>query len=310
MKDIYDVLIIGGGPAGYTAALYAARAGFSTAVIEKMGAGGQMSLSGNIENYPGFDMGIEGAELGFKMQSGAERFGAETVYAEVIGVDFSADIKKVETDSASLGARTVVIATGAYPRALDIEGEAERYGRGVHYCAHCDGGFYKGKKVAVIGGGNSAAEDASHLSRIAEKVMLIHRRDKLRAERVYENRLKESRNVELVFNSVPERIVFDDNGVRGIEVTDKEKGDRRFIECDAVFVSIGRRPESELFRGKLDMDEDGYILADETTRTSVEGVYAVGDVRRKPLRQIVTAVSDGAVAIHCAEEYLASKFGI
>lgn len=309
MKKIYDVAIIGGGPAGYTAALYAARAGFSTAVIEKMSVGGQMALTDMIDNYPGFDEGIDGFTLGMRMQNGAERFGAETVYAEVRAAELSGDIKALRTDSGELAARAVIIATGAYPRKLGARGEDERLGRGVHYCAHCDGRFYRGKRVVVVGGGNSAVKDAAYLSRIAESVILVHRRDTFRAERVYERELRERENVGFELNSVVERIVYDDKGVTGVEVENKLMGEKRIIPCDGVFVSIGRKPATEIFSSDVALDDSGYIIADETCRTSLPGVFAVGDVRTKPMRQVATAVADGACAVHFLEEYLIASGG-
>ena len=298
MEHIHDMIIIGGGPAGYTAALYAARAGLDAVVIEKMSAGGQMAVTDKIDNYSGFDEGISGFELGMKMQAGAERFGAVTKYGEVKSVELNDNIKKVKTSSGEMLARTVVIATGANPRELGIDREAEFVGRGVHYCAHCDGRFYKNKVVAVVGGGNSALEDALYLSRLAAKVYLIHRRDSFRASKIYVDALGKSTNIEFLANSSVSQLIADER-VKGIRLSDG-----RELEINGLFVSIGRKPASEIFRGQLDLDEGGYIIADESTRTNIAGVYAVGDVRTKPLRQVVTAVGDGAVAVHFAEEYL------
>lgn len=308
MEHIYDMIIIGGGPAGYTAALYAARAGMDTLVIEKMSPGGQMALTGEIDNYPGFDEGIDGFTLGMKMQQGAERFGAKTEYAEVSDVSLDGRIKTVVADGKSYYAKTLVISTGAAPRELGVEGESELIARGVHYCAHCDGRFYKDRTVVVVGGGNSAAADALHLSRLAAKVYLVHRRDQLRAEKVYHAPLMQADNVEFVWDSVVERIHYDDRP-RAITVRNVKDGSEREISCDGIFVSIGRKPSSELFRNRLDIDKYGYIVADESTRTNIDGVFAVGDVRTKLLRQVVTAAADGAVAAHMAEEYLASIGG-
>ena len=298
MEHIHDMIIIGGGPAGYTSALYAARAGLDVVVIERMSAGGQMAVTDRIDNYSGFDGGIAGWELGMKMQAGAERFGAVTKFAEVRSLELSGAVKKVETASESLLARTVVIATGANPRELGIEREEEYVGRGVHYCAHCDGRFYKNKVVAVVGGGNSALEDALYLSRLAAKVYLIHRRDSFRASKIYVDALEKSANIEFLANSSVSELIADER-VRGIRLADG-----RELEINGLFVSIGRKPASALALGQLQLDEGGYIVADESTRTNIDGVYAVGDVRTKPLRQVVTAVGDGAVAVHFAEEYL------
>ena len=299
MEHIHDMIVIGGGPAGYTSALYAARAGLDALVIEKMSAGGQMAVTDTIDNYSGFAEGIPGWELGMKMQAGAERFGAVTKYAEVKSLELSGAVKKVETASETLLAKTVVIATGAGPRELGVEREGEFVSRGVHYCAHCDGRFYKNKVVAVVGGGNSALEDALYLSRLASKVYLIHRRDSFRASKIYVDALGKSENIEFLANSSVAELIADER-VTGIRLADG-----RELAVNGIFVSIGRKPASELVAGQLALDEGGYIVADESTRTGIDGVYAVGDVRTKPLRQVVTAVGDGAVAVHFAEEYLA-----
>ena len=303
MEHIYDMIIIGGGPAGYTAALYAARAGLDSVLIEKLSAGGQMALTGDIDNYPGFDEGIDGFTLGMKMQQGAERFGAKTEYGEVLNVDFSGEIKKIETDSKTFFSKTVVISSGANPKELDLENETELIGKGVHYCAHCDGRFYKDKTVAVIGGGNSAAADALYLSRLAKKVYLIHRRDKLRAENVYKKPLLEAQNIEFLWNTTAEKFLVQ-NKVTGLEIKNVLSGETENIYCDGVFISIGRKPATEFLKDEVELDKNGYVIADETTKTNIDGVYAAGDVRTKAFRQIVTAVADGATAVHHAEEYL------
>ena len=303
MEHTYDMLIIGGGPAGYTAALYGARAGLDVAVVEKMSIGGQMALTDIIDNYPGFDEGVEGFTLGMKMQAGAERFGARTVYAEVTRAHLEGAVKRIVTTDEVLFARTVIIATGADPRTLGIAGEERLIGRGLHYCAHCDGRFYKGKEVVVVGGGNTAAADALYLSRLAAKVTVVHRRDTLRATRVYHEPLMQAENVEFLWDSVVEDYRVDGR-VTGAIIKNRKTGEVRQLSCDGIFVSVGRRPNTELFADQLVLDEGGYIVADETTRTNIDGVYAVGDVRTKVLRQVVTAVGDGAVAAHFAEEYL------
>ncbi len=303
MEHIYDMLIIGGGPAGYTAALYAARAGLDAVLIEKMSAGGQMALTGDIDNYPGFDEGIDGFTLGMRMQKGAERFGAKTEYAEVLSIDFSDKIKKTETTNGTYLSKTVVIAAGANPRELGIENEQALIGSGVHYCAHCDGRFYKDKTVAVIGGGNSAVSDALYLSRLAKKVYVIHRRDTLRAEKIYHEPLMKAENVEFIWNSVATEFIADER-VKGFKVKNVQTGKTAEIFCDGIFVSIGRKPATDFLKDDVQLDSNGYIVADETTRTSVDGVFAAGDIRTKALRQIVTAAADGATAVHFAEKYL------
>ena len=306
MEHIYDMVIVGGGPAGYTAALYAARSGLSTVVLEKLSAGGQMALTEQIDNYPGFVEGIDGFTLGERMQQGAERFGAVTELAEVCRAELSGAVKVLDTGDEVFRGRTVVIATGAVPRTLGIPGEEELVGRGVHYCAACDGAFYRDKTVAVVGGGNSAAADALTLSRIARKVYLIHRRDSLRATKVYHEMLMSAPNVEFCWNSTVSALQHGER-LTGLRLREVQTGAEWDIACDGVFVSVGRVPATELFREELTLDESGYIVADESTRTRLPGVFAVGDVRTKALRQVVTAVADGAVAVHYAEAYLAES---
>ena len=303
MAHVFDMLILGGGPAGYTAALYAARAGLDVLVLERMTIGGQMTLTDCIDNYPGFEEGVDGITLGMKMQAGAERFGAKTEYAEVTAVELRDAVKRVKTTSGTFSAHTVVVATGANPRELGIAGEDSLIGRGLHYCAHCDGRFYKGKTVAVVGGGNSAVSDALYLSKLAQKVYLIHRRDTLRATGIYYKPLQEAKNVEFLWNSRVKNYIVD-GVIRGVELQDVASGEACSVMLDGVFVSIGRKPATELFAGQLALDDQGYIIADENTKTNLDGVYAIGDVRTKALRQVVTAVGDGAVAAHFAEAYL------
>ena len=304
MKNIYDMIIIGGGPGGYTAALYAARAGLKTLVLEKLSAGGQMAMSHKIDNYPGFPDGIDGFSLAMEMQAGAERFGAETELAEVLELHLDAPVKEIVTSDGTYYSKTVVIATGASPRALNLPGEQALMGRGVHYCAACDGMFHKGKTVVVVGGGNSAAAEALVLSRIAKKVIVIHRRDTLRATKVYHEPLNKAENVEFLWNSAVTDFVSDGR-LTGLKVQNLLSGEESTLPCDGLFVSIGRVPASGLVKGLLELDGSGYIIADESTKTSIPGVFAVGDVRTKALRQVVTAVADGAMAAHAAEEYLA-----
>lgn len=309
MEHIYDMVIIGGGPAGYTAALYAARGGLNTVLLERMSAGGQMALTGDIDNYPGFDEGIDGFALGMKMQQGAERFGAKTEYAEVTAVDFSQPVKRIDSTGGAYLSRTVVIATGADPRKLGVNGEEALAGGGVHYCAHCDGRFYKDKTVAVIGGGNSAVADALYLSRLARKVYVVHRRDALRADKIYREPLLNADNVELVWDSTVSELMCDTK-LTGIRVKNVKTGDLTEIMCDGVFVSVGRVPQTGFLGESVAIDENGYIIADESTRTSVAGVFAAGDVRTKALRQVVTATADGAIAAHYAQEYISAMGGL
>ncbi len=304
--EIYDIIVIGGGPAGYTAALYAARAGLDTVIVERIAAGGQMSQTDMIDNYPGFEDGIDGVSLGDKMRRGAERFGVQSRYAEVVSVDFSSDIKSVETTEGILYGRCVIVATGANPRKLGLANEESLVGRGVSYCATCDGMFYKNKTAVVVGGGNSAVEDALVLSRVCKEVILVHRRDTLRATKIYHDSLMKANNVRLVWDSEVVEILADKR-VSGVRIKNVKTEEEHEILCDGLFVSIGREPATELVRGKLELDAGGYIIADESTRTGVGGVFAAGDVRTKAVRQIVTATADGAVAVYYAEEYLAKK---
>ncbi len=304
MVQIYDMIVIGGGPGGYTAALYAARAGLKTLLVEKLSAGGQMAQTHQIDNYPGFEEGIDGITLADKMQQQAERFGAETEYAEVLSVDLQASPKAVHTDMGDYLAKTVVLATGANPRELGVPMEQELVGRGVHYCAACDGMFYKDKTVVIVGGGNTAAADALLLSRVAKEVILVHRRDTLRATKIYHEPLKNTENVKFYWNSTVQQLLYTDK-VTGIILQNVQSGEQTIVPCDGVFVSVGRKPATEVYSDQITLDAGGYIAAGEDTRTNIPGVFAVGDVRTKALRQVVTAVADGAVAVHQAEEYLA-----
>ena len=306
-KDIvYDMIIVGGGPGGYTSALYAARAGFNVLVLEKFSAGGQMALTHQIDNYPGFEDGIDGFSLADKMKKQAERFGARSENAEVIKVNLTVNPKEIETAKGTFLSKTVLLASGANPRELGVDKETELIGRGVAYCASCDGMFYRGKTVVVVGGGNTAAADAILLSRIAKKVIIVHRRDTLKATRIYHEPLMNAENVEFKWDSTVTELLYEDK-ITGVKIKNVKTGEESIIDCDGVFVSVGRKPATDFLGSQLDLDEKGYIIADETTKTSIPGVYAVGDIRTKQLRQVVTAVSDGAMAVHSAEEYLAEE---
>ncbi len=320
-KNVYDVIVIGGGPGGYGAALYTARANLSTLVIEKFAPGGQMGTTEIVENYPGFTEGINGFELGMQMKQGAERFGVETKIAEVQSAELEKAPKIIVTSDGTYEARTVILAMGAYPRELGLPNERELRGRGVSYCATCDGMFYRGKTVVIVGGGNTAVADALFLSKICKKVYLVHRRDELRASickkvylvhrrdelrasKTYMDSLNEAENLEFVWNAEVTEVIADEF-VTGVNVKNKVDGKVSEISCDGIFVAIGNVPNTDLVKGQVTLDKGGYIVADETTRTNISGVYAVGDLRKKPLRQIVTAVADGAVASKYIEEYIA-----
>ena len=302
-EPVYDLLIIGGGPAVYTAAIYG---GLSVLVLEQLSAGGQMTLTSQVDNYPGFPEGTDGFLLGEAMRKQAERFGASTKLAEVRSLHLTGPLKTAETSSGRFYGRALIFAAGAVPRKLNLAGEEALIGRGVHYCAACDGMAYRNQTVMVVGGGNSAVEDALHLSRLAKKVILVHRRDTLRAEKIMQDALEAMPNVEYVWNSTVTVLHAGDSGrLTHVTLQNLSSGLFSDVQVDGLFVSIGRQPASELVRGQLDLDPAGYVIADETTRTSIPGVFAAGDVRTKPLRQIVTAAADGATAAYFAQEYLA-----
>lgn len=302
-SGIYDIIILGGGPAGLTAGLYAARAGLRALLLEGLAPGGQMALSHKIDNYPGFPEGIDGVSLAQKMEAQAKQSGLEILRAQVRALELRENPKLLHTDAGDFRGKTVILAGGSQPRRLNLPGEAELTGRGVHYCAACDGFFYRGKTVVVAGGGNSAAADALLLSRTAEKVILVHRRDTLRATKIYHAPLFTSENVEFCWNSEITALLGQDR-LAGIQIRNLETGEARELSCDGLFVSIGRQPATQLLAGQLALDENGYLPAGETTETEIPGVFAAGDIRAKPLRQILTAASDGAVAAHMAESYL------
>ena len=304
-NNCFDVIIIGGGPAGYTAALYAARANLTAMVIEKFAPGGQMATTEIVENYPGFVEGINGFELGMQMKKGAERFGVKTKLAEVKSVELDKNPKLIHTSKDTFQAKTIILALGAYPRELGLPNERNLRGRGVSYCATCDGMFYKDKTVVIVGGGNTAVADAIFLAKICKKVYLVHRRDELRASKTYMESLEKTENIEFIWSSEVVEILADEF-VTGVKVKSRNDDSVRMVACDGIFVAIGNVPNTELFNGQVELDEAGYVPADETTRTNIPGVFAVGDMRNKPLRQIVTAVADGAVASKYAEEYIDS----
>ena len=301
-----DVMIIGGGPAGMTAGLYASRMGLKAAIFEKLFVGGQASTTNIIENYPGFAHGIGGPELMMEFQQQAEQAGCEVRYDDVLQLELDGDIKTAKTASGDIQARTVILCMGAQARKLGVPGEDRLRGRGVSYCATCDGAFYRGKRVAVVGGGNTAAEDALYLSQLCERVYLIHRRDSLRADAALAGRIKEKSNIEIIWDSVVTQL----NGADILETValhNVKTGLDTTVAVSGVFVAVGQVPGSELVRGKVDLDPAGYIIAGEDTQTSLPGVYAAGDIRTKPLRQVVTAAADGAVAAAAAGKYLQMK---
>ncbi len=302
MMEKYNVLIIGGGPAGYTAAVYALRAGLTCAILEKLAPGGQMATTSNIENYPGFSA-VSGWELTEKMREQATALGAVECFGEVTGGDFFATPKRVITAEGEILGDTVILATGAKPRKLGLEREEALLGRGISYCATCDGMFFRGKTVVVSGGGNTAFEDALYLSNLCQKVYIVHRRDAFRAASAYVNQAEQKENIEFITDSAITALLGE-KSLSGAEITNLKTGEKSTLPVDGLFIAIGRIPDTEPFKGLVDMDSAGYLTAGEDTKTSVPGVFAAGDVRTKPLRQIVTACADGAVAAAFAEEYL------
>ena len=292
---MFDIAILGGGPAGLTAGLYAARAGYRTILIERGFAGGQASTTDKLENYPGFPGGVGGPELMMAFEQQAQAFGLEERYGEVTAVDFARRV--VAVDGEEISARAFILALGAKRRELGIPGETENIGRGVSYCATCDGAFYRGKRVAVIGGGDTAIEDALYLARFA-RVTLIHRRTELRARGAAVQRAKENPAIDWMLGRNVQSIHREEGALR----LDFKEGES--LGVDGVFVAVGTVPQTEFLRGALEMDAAGYILAGEDTSTSVPGVFCAGDCRKKPLRQVITAASDGAVAAYMAGRYL------
>ena len=300
---MYDIIIIGSGPAGLSAAIYAQRACLDTIVIEKNGiSGGQVLNTWEVDNYPGFP-GVTGFELSRQFREHANKLGARVVQDEVVQVELSGNVKKVVCEEETYEARCVILASGAHHRTLEVPGEEELRGAGVSYCATCDGAFFRGRTVAVVGGGDAALEDGIFLARMCEKVYIVHRRDKLRGAKRLQERLQALENVEFVWNS--ETAAIEGNGqVEALRLRQTKTGEERRLDVDGVFIAVGIAPESELYAGQLELDEQGYIRADESGQTSVPGVFAAGDVRTKALRQILTAASDGANCVASAERYL------
>lgn len=302
---MYDIIIIGSGPAGLSAAIYAQRACLDTIVIEKNGiSGGQVLNTWEVDNYPGFP-GVTGFELSRQFREHANKLGARVVQDEVVQVELSGNVKKVVCEEETYEARCVILASGAHHRTLEVPGEEELRGAGVSYCATCDGAFFRGRTVAVVGGGDAALEDAIFLARMCEKVYIVHRRDKLRGAKRLQERLQALENIEFVWNS--ETAAIEGNAqVEALRLRQTKTGEERRLDVDGVFIAVGIAPESELYAGQLELDEQGYIRADESGQTSVPGVFAAGDVRTKALRQILTAASDGANCVASAERYLQS----
>jgi thioredoxin reductase (NADPH) len=298
---VYDVIIIGAGPAGLAAAIYSSRARLNTLLIEKGGCGGQITVTDQLENYPGFNDGINGFDLAVKLEAQAKNFGAEILYDEVTSIE-DGKIKKVATINNSYQTKTIIIASGTHVKKMDIPGEPAFIGKGVSFCATCDAPFYKGKNVTVIGGGDSAIQEAIYLSKFARDVTIIHRRDCLKATKILQERLSDYSNIAILYNSVLKEIIGKDV-IEKIKITNIKTNNVEEIRTDGIFVFIGLLPNTD-FLTNIALDNKGYIVTDENMNTSIAGIFACGDVRKKHLRQVVTAASDGAQAAVSAEHYI------
>jgi thioredoxin reductase (NADPH) len=304
---VYDVIIIGGGPAGLGAAIYSSRARMSTLIIEKAGCGGLIAITDNLENYPGFDKGINGFELTSKMEQQARTSGAEITYGEVVAIETDETLKKVILTDKTYITKTIIIASGSSFKKLGVQGEEEFIGRGISFCATCDGPFFKNKEVAVIGGGNSALQEALFLTKFASKITLIHRRNEFRAAKILQERVAAEPKIKIILDTVVEEITGTQT-IEKIKVRNINSSAAEEISVDGVFIFIGWTPNTKfLMNNKIALDEKGYILTDEQMKTAIDGIYACGDVRKKSLRQVVTAVSDGATASVSAHHYIESQ---
>jgi len=305
MPERISVAIVGGGPAGLTCAIYLCRAGIDCHLFEPAVPGGMVFMIHQIENYPGFPEGINGRELSAKMEAQARRFGAKIVQMSVNKVEREAEGFKITLDNGEeFLARAVVIATGSKPKRLGIKGEAELFARGVSYCATCDGNFFRNQDVAVIGGGDSALQEALYLSHLCKKVYIVHRRDKFRAKKILEDRVRQEQNIQLVLNALPQEVLADKNNmVQGLLVKDKETGKESLLNVEGVFFYVGMEPSSSMVSDLVKLDEQGFIIAGEDTRTNIPGIFAIGDVRTKRARQVASAVADGCNASFAIEEF-------
>ncbi|MGI6189202.1 MAG: thioredoxin-disulfide reductase [Clostridiales bacterium] len=302
-----DIIIIGGGVAGLTAGLYAKRGGMDTLLIEKMFPGGQIATTYMVENYPGFDEPIGGPELAMKLEAHARKFGLEILYDEVAELKLDDKIKKVITSGGEYQAKALILCMGAEAKTLGLDKEDLFRGRGVSYCATCDGAFYKDKYAAIVGGGDTAVEDAVFLAQHARKVYLIHRRDALRASKILQDRLFQNPKIEILWDTVVDEILGEQN-VEGLLIRNVKDGSKKELKVDGLFVAIGMKPNNGLILGKVMTDESGFVTADENMATNIPGVFVAGDLRKKPLWQIITAAADGAVASISAQRYIMEKF--
>jgi len=300
---MYDVIIVGAGPAGLTAGIYAGRAGMSALILERVFPGGQIARAHIVENYPGFPDGVEGVELGIRFKEHAERHGAVIESAEVTGYSLDGEIKKVFTSDKTYEAKTVILAMGAAYKTLGLYSEKRFLGTGVSYCATCDGPFFRGKDVVVVGGGDTAIEDALYLANFVNRVYVVHRRDELRAQMALQKAARQNERIEFVWNSDVDTITGD-TMVTGVRVRNNKTQEMRLIPCSGVFIAIGTVPHTEEVKSQVKTDAFGYIVTDSGMRTNLPGVFAAGDIVAKPLRQVVTAAADGAIAIYSAQEDL------
>ncbi|TYB33460.1 MAG: thioredoxin-disulfide reductase [Flexistipes sinusarabici] len=309
LYDEYDTVILGGGPAGLTAAIYAARDMMKTLVLEKNFPGGQVALTEQVDNYPGFPEGIMGGDLSIKMYEHAKSFNVQVKNAIPKKFNFDGKYKYIhlENEDITIKTKTIIIATGAKPKHLEVEGENRFLGRGISFCATCDGAFFKNKDVAVIGGGDSAVEEGVYLTKFAKKVYIVHRRDKLRAAKILQERAFKNDKVEFIYNCVVDK-VNGENKLESITLYNRVKNEKKDLKVDGVFVFIGWTADTDIFKGMIEMDEAGFIKANERMETNIPGIYVAGDVRQKELRQIVTSVSDGAVAAKSAEKFITANF--
>ena len=305
--DLYDVVIVGGGPGGLTAAIYAMRAALKTTLIEKAVAGGQVALSDGVENYPGFEK-ISGYELSQKFLQHAQSYGTEFVQEEVVSVEPGLEFHTVRLANGDvLKTHAVILATGGSPSKLDVPGEDEYYGKGVSYCGVCDGFFFRNKTVVVVGGGDTAAEEALYLSKLAKHVYLVHRRDQLRASMILQQRVKEECKIEILWNTVVTEIKANHDGVNGVTLQDTQTGEQRDLATDGVFIFIGFVPNNQLVPAGMKMNADGYVVTNEKCETNMSGIYVVGDLREKYAKQIVVAAADGCTAALVAAYYVEMK---
>ena len=306
-NEMYDVIIVGGGPAGLTAGLYAMRAALKTVLIEKGLAGGQVAISDSVENYPGIEE-ISGFDLSNKFLQHAKAYDLEVLHQEVVAIDPGLDCHSVQlANGVTLRGHAVILAAGGSPRKLNIPGENEYYGKGVSYCATCDGFFFRGKTVVVVGGGDTAMEEALYLAKLAKHVYVLHRRDALRASRILQQRVMAECKIEILWNTIPVEIKADEHGVCAVQLQDTKTGERRELATDGVFVFIGFFPNNQLVPAGVKMNKDSYVVTDEKCETNIRGIYVVGDLREKYARQIVIAAADGCTAALAAAHYVESK---